>query len=118
MQGIYSYVSETNHVFWVYNIKANPWLQFMVHVLLFPVINILYFYIIIIIFSFREPTSGSVLLKRTTSRYDALTTDVAVHIVAKYEYPHRLNSRTLHHKLYSCFRFSEAYKSGLSRCIL
>jgi len=58
MQVIYFYISETNHVFGVHNVKGNPWLQFLVHVILFPVINNLYFYIIIIIlFSFHEPTS-------------------------------------------------------------
>jgi hypothetical protein len=45
MRGIYNYVPETNHVFLVYNVIAILLLQFMVHVMLFPIINVLYIYI-------------------------------------------------------------------------
>jgi hypothetical protein len=45
MQCIYSYVPDTNHVYRVYSVAAILLLQFMVHVMLFPMINVLYFYI-------------------------------------------------------------------------
>ena len=35
MQGIYSYIPETNHVSTVYSIAAVPYLQFVLHVKLF-----------------------------------------------------------------------------------
>jgi hypothetical protein len=38
-------IPETNHVSRVYNVAAVLQLQFMVHVMLFPTINVLYFYI-------------------------------------------------------------------------
>ena len=41
MQGIYNYVSETNHVSSVYSVAAVLCLQFVLHVMLF---NVLYFY--------------------------------------------------------------------------
>ena len=43
LQGIYNYIAETNHVSRVYNITAFLKLQFMVHVMVFPNANILYF---------------------------------------------------------------------------
>jgi hypothetical protein len=45
MQCIYNYISETNHVSRVYNYAAIVYLQFIAHVLLFPMLNVLYFYI-------------------------------------------------------------------------
>jgi len=42
--GIYKYIRETNHVSRVYNVAVTLWLQFMVPVMLFPKINLLYFY--------------------------------------------------------------------------
>jgi hypothetical protein len=45
MQGIYNYIPETNHVSTVYSIAAILYLQFMLHVMLFPKINFLYSYI-------------------------------------------------------------------------
>ena len=43
MQGIYSYIPETNHVTRVYNAAADLWLLLMLHYMLFPMINVLYF---------------------------------------------------------------------------
>jgi hypothetical protein len=43
-QVIYSYTSQTNHVCRVHNIAATLCSQFMVRVILFPVIKVLYFY--------------------------------------------------------------------------
>jgi hypothetical protein len=45
IQCIYNYIPETNHVSSVYNSAAVLWLWFMVHLMLFPMINISYFYI-------------------------------------------------------------------------
>jgi hypothetical protein len=45
MQGIYNYIPETNRVSSVYNIAEILYLQFMVHVMLPPMVNVLYFYI-------------------------------------------------------------------------
>jgi len=41
MQGIYNYIPETNHGFRVYRVAAIPYLQFMAHVTLFPLLNVL-----------------------------------------------------------------------------
>jgi hypothetical protein len=43
MQGIYNYVPETNHVSTVYSVAAVLYLQFIVHVMLLPMLNVLYF---------------------------------------------------------------------------
>ena len=45
MQGIYTYIPETNHVCREYNVAALLYLLFMVHLTLFPTLNHLYFYI-------------------------------------------------------------------------
>jgi hypothetical protein len=45
MHGIYNYVPETNHVSRVYSVAAILYLQFVLHVILFPKINILNFHI-------------------------------------------------------------------------
>ena len=44
MQGIYNYVPETNRGSGVYCVAAVLWLQYMVPVLLFAMLNVLYFY--------------------------------------------------------------------------
>ena len=49
MQGIYSYIPETNQVSRAYIFAAILCSQFMLHVMLFPMLNVLYFYIIILI---------------------------------------------------------------------
>jgi hypothetical protein len=49
MQGIYNYIPEANHFSKVYKVAAILWLEFMLYVILFPMINVSYFYIIIII---------------------------------------------------------------------
>jgi hypothetical protein len=45
MLGIYDDISETNYVSRSYNVAAILWLKHMIHVLLYPTINDLYFYI-------------------------------------------------------------------------
>ena len=45
MQGIYNYVPEANHVSRVYNAAALLWLQSILHVMLFPMLNVLHIYI-------------------------------------------------------------------------
>jgi len=45
MQCIYNYIPETNRVSRIYSFAAILYLQFMVHVMLFPMLNVLYFYI-------------------------------------------------------------------------
>ena len=43
MQGIYNYIPETNHVSSVHSDAAFLKLQFMAHVMVFPMTNVLYF---------------------------------------------------------------------------
>ena len=38
IHGIYKYVPETNHVSKVYSVVAILWLQFIVHIILFPML--------------------------------------------------------------------------------
>ena len=45
MQSIYSYIPETNHDPRVYIVAAILSLQFMTYVLLFPTLNVLYYYV-------------------------------------------------------------------------
>jgi hypothetical protein len=45
MQGIYSYITETNHVPRVYKAAAVLWSLLMLLFMLFPLINVLCFYI-------------------------------------------------------------------------
>jgi len=45
MQGIYNYIPETNHVTIVYSVEAVLYLQSVLHVMLLPMLNVLYFYI-------------------------------------------------------------------------
>ena len=45
MQGIYSYIPETNHVSRVFSVTAILYLQFMLNVMLYPMLNVLYIYI-------------------------------------------------------------------------
>ena len=45
MDGIYNYLPETSHVARVYNIVFIQFLQFMLHVMLFPMLNVLYCYV-------------------------------------------------------------------------
>jgi hypothetical protein len=44
--GIYSYIPGTNHVSWVNSVVAVLWFQFMAHVIVFFILNVLHFYII------------------------------------------------------------------------
>ena len=43
MQDTYSYIPETNHVYTINNVAAILYLLFMLHVMLFPMLNILHF---------------------------------------------------------------------------
>jgi len=43
MQGIYNYISGTNHVSTVFNVEAILWLKSRVHVALCPMIIVLHF---------------------------------------------------------------------------
>jgi hypothetical protein len=45
VQGTYNHILETNHVSRVYCVAAVLWLKYMVPVMLFPMLNILFFYI-------------------------------------------------------------------------
>ena len=45
MQGIYKYIPETNHVSRAYSFAAILYLQFMIHITLFPMLHVLYFYV-------------------------------------------------------------------------
>jgi hypothetical protein len=39
MQGIYNYIPETNHISRVHSVAAVLYLQFVLHVMLFPLLN-------------------------------------------------------------------------------
>jgi uncharacterized protein (DUF486 family) len=41
MQGIYNYITETNRIFMVYSIAPVPFLQLVLHVMLFRMLNII-----------------------------------------------------------------------------
>jgi len=45
MQDMYTYIPETNNVSTVHSAAAIPLLQFVLHVMLFPILNVLYLYI-------------------------------------------------------------------------
>jgi len=45
MQGIYNYIPDTNHVSRVYSFASILYLQFMLHEMLFSMLNVLYIYI-------------------------------------------------------------------------
>jgi hypothetical protein len=45
MEDISNYIPETNHISRVYKVAASLYLRFIIHVMLFPMLNILYFYI-------------------------------------------------------------------------
>jgi len=45
MQGIYNYIPETNYIYGIYSVAAVLYLQFVLHVMLHPMLNGLYFYI-------------------------------------------------------------------------
>jgi hypothetical protein len=44
MQGIYNHIPQTKLVSMAHSVAALPYLQFMIHVTLFPMLNVLYFY--------------------------------------------------------------------------
>ena len=43
MQDVYNYAPATNQFFGVYNVAVMLWLRSMIHTILFPMINALYF---------------------------------------------------------------------------
>ena len=45
MYGIYNCIPETNHVPAVYSVTTVLYLQFTLHIMLFPMLNVMYFYI-------------------------------------------------------------------------
>jgi hypothetical protein len=45
MQGVYNYTPETHHVGSVHSVAAVLYLQSLLHVMLLPMLNVLYFYI-------------------------------------------------------------------------
>jgi hypothetical protein len=45
MRGVHNYVPQTNHVTTVCSVAAVLQLHFMLHVMLFPMLNVLYLYI-------------------------------------------------------------------------
>jgi hypothetical protein len=45
MQGIYNYIPDTNNISRVFNVAIILYLQFVLHVMLFPPLNVLHFYI-------------------------------------------------------------------------
>ena len=45
MEDISNYIPETNFVCRVYNVAASLYLRFIIHVMLFPMCNVLYIYI-------------------------------------------------------------------------
>jgi hypothetical protein len=55
MQGIDNYIPKTNHIFRVYNLVSVLYLQFVVHVMLFPVINVSYFTLLLSEVSAQSP---------------------------------------------------------------
>jgi len=57
MQSSNSNIPKSNNVSRVYNVAAILWLQFTVHAMQFPMINILYFSIVIIIITIIIPVT-------------------------------------------------------------
>jgi hypothetical protein len=55
MKRIYNYTPQTNHVSRVYRVVVILYLQFMAHLLLFPLLNVLYFYISTFRSTYAEP---------------------------------------------------------------
>ena len=53
---IYNYIPETNHISMVYCFSAVLLLQFMVHVMLFPILNALYFTLLLSVVFAQYPT--------------------------------------------------------------
>jgi hypothetical protein len=51
MQGIYTYIPETNYVPRKYSVAAIVLFLFMVHISLAPVLNLLHFYLVLLLFT-------------------------------------------------------------------
>jgi len=45
MKGTYNYIPETNHVYRAYSVADMLYLQFVLHVMLFPMLHILDYYL-------------------------------------------------------------------------
>jgi len=56
IQSIHNCIPETNHVSNVYNVAAILCLQFMVHIILLPMLNVLYFYVVLPEVCVQSPT--------------------------------------------------------------
>jgi hypothetical protein len=41
---MYNYVPETNHIFRANSFESILWMHFTVHIMLFPMLNVLHFY--------------------------------------------------------------------------
>ena len=67
-----NYIPNSNHVSRVYNVAAILWLQFTVHVMQFPMINILYFSIVIIIIITTTTTTITTIIIHVTTFMQAI----------------------------------------------
>jgi len=47
MQGIYNYIAETNHVSRLGTVAPVLYIQFMLHIILFHMLNVYYYYLFI-----------------------------------------------------------------------
>ena len=74
MQGIYNYMPETNHASRVHNFVAILYLQFMVHVMLFPMLNVSFFYISTLLLLLLLLLSSSSLSSSSSSSLSSLVT--------------------------------------------
>jgi hypothetical protein len=61
IQGVHNYTPEANHEPRVYNIAHIPWLQYMVHVMLFSIIKVLYFLCFYYVATFTQTISLGLL---------------------------------------------------------
>ena len=57
MQGIYSYITQTNCVSRKYSVAAILLFLFMLHRSLAPVLNLLHFYLLLLLLLFTVPTN-------------------------------------------------------------
>jgi hypothetical protein len=44
MQGIYNHIPETNIIYRLYSVAVIPYFQFMLRVMVFPTLNVYYYY--------------------------------------------------------------------------
>jgi hypothetical protein len=60
MQDIYYYVPETNHLSRVHSVAAALYLSFVLYVMLFRILNVLYFYISTVLSMYTVPNTAVV----------------------------------------------------------